>query len=275
MGKVKILRPQQVQEEAKVKINSTKLTNFILDSLIYPPEEIAKLKGDPKHKLKRTILWDSEVRGLGIRVYPSGKKSFILRYSSRHRFKGERLLVLGDYPTLTLFKARKLAAEQKEQVYEGRDPVQERRRHAVDKTLFSEAALRYLNEHSIKNRSFRSDRVRINNRLVPKFGNHPIAEITFKELDGFITGIGSEHPIEANQIRGLFSRIFRRAKVWGMLDRSVPDPSEDIERYKTRKRTRVLTNGEAARLLAAADAYAAKKADYENVDIRIDRKSVV
>ena len=53
---------------------------------------------------RRQVLWDSEISGFGVRVYPSGRKSFVLSY----RFQGRKqLLTLGQHSQdFTLAEAR-------------------------------------------------------------------------------------------------------------------------------------------------------------------------
>ncbi len=49
------------------------------------------------------VRWDDVVTGLGVRIYPSGKKAFVLSYRAQGR---KRLMVLGRYGTVTLDEAR-------------------------------------------------------------------------------------------------------------------------------------------------------------------------
>jgi hypothetical protein len=42
------------------------------------------------------VRWDNDIPGFGVRVYPSGKKSFVLSY--RNAWGKKRLLVLVRYP---------------------------------------------------------------------------------------------------------------------------------------------------------------------------------
>ncbi len=53
------------------------------------------------------VRWDDDVPGFGIRLYPSGKKAFVLSYRASGR---KRLMVLGRYGAdLTLDQARERA----------------------------------------------------------------------------------------------------------------------------------------------------------------------
>ena len=68
----------------------------------------SKIKGMKPQKTPYIIGEDG---GMGIRVYPSGKRSFIYMY----RFHDTpRLLTIGSYPLTTLHSARLEAAKAKE-----------------------------------------------------------------------------------------------------------------------------------------------------------------
>src|SRR5262245_33177209 len=75
---------------------------------------------------------DGQTRGLILTVLPSGRKQFALRYRAHGK---QRRLVLGDYPGLSLEKARKLARHQQVAIDNGKDPAavrQAARRAPVD-----------------------------------------------------------------------------------------------------------------------------------------------
>jgi hypothetical protein len=63
--------------------------------------------------------------GFGIRIYPSGKRSFVISYSTRSG--RDRIQILGQVGRLTLDKAERLARQVFADVAEGRDPPAERR----------------------------------------------------------------------------------------------------------------------------------------------------
>lgn len=69
-----------------------RLTKRVIDAATYTGENNA-----------RCMLWDDEVPGFGCRIYPSGKKAFVLSYRAAGK---KRLLTLGRVGVLTLKDAR-------------------------------------------------------------------------------------------------------------------------------------------------------------------------
>ena len=66
------------------------------------------------------FLWDRELRGFGVRVKPSGLKSYLVQY--RNADGATRRLVLGQHGVLTAERARDLARARLVEVSEGGDP---------------------------------------------------------------------------------------------------------------------------------------------------------
>ena len=76
---------------------------------------------------KDGFAWDSEMRGFGIRVKPSGAKTYLIQY--RNLEGRTRRLVLGSCGVLTPEQARALARQKLAAVAEGADPSADR--HAI------------------------------------------------------------------------------------------------------------------------------------------------
>ena len=122
---------------------------------------------------KDVFAWDSEMRGFGVRVKPSGAKTFLIQY--RNVEGRTRRLVIGQCGVLTPEMARAMARQKLAAVAEGADPSADR--HAIrdgmtvadvcDWYLEQAGAGRLLgrNRRPIKASSIAMDRSRISVRL--------------------------------------------------------------------------------------------------------------
>ena len=68
---------------------------------------------------RQEILWDAELRGLGLRLLPTGNKSWVIRYQHEGR---QRIVKLADFALLTLEEARQRARKARVKVVDGEDP---------------------------------------------------------------------------------------------------------------------------------------------------------
>ncbi len=80
----------------------------------------------------RVMVFDTEVKGFGLVVLPTGIKSFIYRYKTPEG--RERRLTIGKASEWTPVQARARAEELRRKVREGLDPLAEKaaRRRALD-----------------------------------------------------------------------------------------------------------------------------------------------
>ncbi len=92
---------------------------------------------------ERHILWDSGLKGFGLRVEASGTKAFLVRYRIAGR---KRFVTIGRFGQLTPEQARSLAQETLASVRHGHDPADERHKERAA-LLVSDLAARFLAEH--------------------------------------------------------------------------------------------------------------------------------
>ena len=71
------------------------------------------------------FVWESEIRGSGVRLKPFGTKTFFVQY--RNKSNRTRRLVIGQFGILTVELARALARERLVEVIKGEDPSTERK----------------------------------------------------------------------------------------------------------------------------------------------------
>ena len=78
------------------------------------------------------FIWDDELRGFGVRVYPSGVRKYLLQWKRDGR---TRRLVLGTHGPITCEEARNEARTKLGEIAKGHDPADERDARKRDVTL--------------------------------------------------------------------------------------------------------------------------------------------
>src|ERR1700742_3248923 len=89
-----------------------KLTKRLVDTLHADPDGRA------------VTFFDAEIPGLGVRVNPSGAKSYVLKY--RNRFGQQRKFHIARVGDLTPEQARDQALKLRGRIADGKDPVLDR-----------------------------------------------------------------------------------------------------------------------------------------------------
>lgn len=194
---------------------------------------------------KELFLWDDELKGFGLRVYPSGRKMYLAQFRSGGRL---RRVNIGLHGAVTPDLARTEAMKHLSQVRLGADPAGERDRRKASPTM-KEFGKRFLEEHvashckpSTQAEYKRSVELFIN----PKLGSHRIIDITRADIVEMHQSMKAT-PYQANRTLGVLSIMFTVAHTWGVRTDGV-NPCWKVKRYKEIKRERYLTPDELARL---------------------------
>lgn len=208
---------------------------------------IRSLKAAPEGQ--RTELMDGAVPGLGIRVSPTGSKSWFLRYGPQ---EARRRIVLGPYPALTLDAARNKARELVAGVkMSDRDPMAEREaaraaRRQAETATFEALAAFYLEEHAKRRkrlRGWQEDERKLRVEVLPVWGSRPAAEIRRADVRSLLERIAEERGgVCANRTRALLSKVFS----FGIeKERVEANPVYGVKKlYEEKPRERVLTEEE-------------------------------
>jgi integrase len=217
------------------------LTKKIIDSAAY--------QGDAA-KQDRYVLWDDSLKGFGLRVYPTGMKSFVLNY--RHNGR-KRFLTIGQYGAITLDQARKEAKKYLVEVIQGDDPLQERQNRRAGETV-KDMCLAYIERHGVNKKSVKADQRRINGHILPAWRNLKASGIKRADVAALHSKIGKNNGIyEANRVLALLSKMFQLAELWGIVGEGSPNPARGIDKFKEEKRDRFVTHEELPKLVAAID----------------------
>ncbi len=138
-----------------------------------------------KAKNKRYKIYDRLSRGLFLLIFPTGTKSWCMKY----RINGkEKRLVIGKYPNVSIKKAREYCFKQQNRIDEGIDVSKERkldkqRFKDEDYKSFQDISLAYTEIKVQQNKAKGRDLLgRLKNYALPMFKELPIKEIKASHL---------------------------------------------------------------------------------------------
>lgn len=191
------------------------------------------------------FLWDEGIPGFGLRVMPSGRKSFVVQFRAGRR---ARRMSLGPSTVLTCDQARTRAITIIAAVKNGDDPAAERdaKRNAA---TVRELAERFDREHiavRLKASTAKEYRGTLKRFILPALGRLAVPEITRADVAKFHHDL-RHIPYQANRCLEVVSKMFVLAEMWGLR----PDgsnPRKHIRKYPEEKRERFLSAAELRRI---------------------------
>lgn len=194
--------------------------------------------------------WDDRLKGFGVRVYPSGRKTFLIAYRNARGVK--RFLGLGDFGRLTVDQARRLAQARLADVCRGTDP-QAAREKARGEPSFADLATRYLEHVRSYKRSWEDDQQRLRDHILPVLSRRGLSEIGLSDLQILLAQVKDRRSAStANRCGALLKHVLRCAERWGLVERS---PARDLALFREPPPRDIMLNpNECRRILEACDA---------------------
>jgi integrase len=233
-------------------------------------------------RTKDVFEWDSEIKGFGVRLKPSGVKTFIVQY--RNLEGRSRRLLLGKYGPLTTELARTITKQKLALVAQGEDPAAEHRAARAGMTI-GEVCDWYLTEAGggrllgrkrkpIKASTLSSDKSSIECHIKPLIGHRAVRSLTVADIEklqsDILAGKTSKRRKDGrggNTTGGAGAASRTIATVRAILGHAVrlklveKNPAEGVRQIRLQRRTTRLTADDISRLGRALDAAIA---DLEN-----------
>jgi integrase len=208
---------------------------------------VESIKPDP---IKTLIHWDDELKGFGLVILPSGRRTYCIQYRNNYRIK--KRLKIGIHGPITTEEARNLAKIQLGQVAKGEDLAESAKKTRNLPTV-KDLAQDYLERHGSKKRpkSFREDQKLLQASILPFLGTKTVSALSCRDIEDLHRHF-KDTPYQANRAVALLSKMFNLAITWGWRQ---DNPAKGIQKYQEEKRNRWLNEEELQRLWAVLDRY--------------------
>ncbi len=227
---------------------------------------------------KQYVCYDNSLLGFGVKVYPSGRKSFVIEYrpGAGGRRVAKKRLVIGKFGIITCEQARKFARQQLAQVVLGDDPSE--LKAATRKMLsFEEMGKEYLNKGApirLKQSTITNYEINLRRHAYPHLGKLKITDINRTDLIHMHNTIGEKSPTTANRVLETVSAVFRFAQDIGAVDEGY-NPTHGIRSFKENRRERYLSEDEFIRLGQALNIAETEGIPWENLNKKTQSKHTV
>jgi integrase len=215
-------------------------------------------------------IFDTDVRGFSITIYPSGNRAFTLDYRIAGR---QRRMTIGRWPEWNCTAARERAKELRRDIDEGIDPLS-LRETSREAPRVNDMITRYLAEHTphLATRNAADQHTIMHKLVAPDWGKKLVTEITKADVEKLLTKIAAGRarpskekpynrarklqgskptPVRANRVGEVLRKMFTLAISWGM---RTDNPASGFRRRIENERERFLTPEELGRLAKALDA---------------------
>ena len=203
------------------------------------------------HDKDELLIWDSELKGFGVRIFPTGRRTYFVQY--RNQFRSTRRKKIGVHGIITVDQAREEAKKLLGDVAKGEDPSQDFQKAKL-KPSFEDLASEYMEMHAKFNKrpkSFREDEKMLNNILLKRLGGKKVEEITTYDIQQLHHEL-RETSYMANRVRALLHKMFNLAIEWNW---ATVNPVSAIKKYQEYKRERWLNDQELQSLHDVLDHY--------------------
>lgn len=193
-----------------------------------------------------TDLWlmCSELPGFGVRVKPSGHKSYVLRYNVKGK---QRKMTLANCASMAPEDARRIARNKLGMLADGKDPG----KTPEDSMTLAALYARYWSDYVLTYNKANSHR-RIAgwwSKVKPLLGHYPVRDIKRADIISLHASL-RDTPTTANRCVALLSKMLNLAIEWEWL----PDgynAARRVKKYKEVEHCRILSKTEIARLMEA------------------------
>ena len=193
------------------------------------------------------MLWDRDIKGFGVRVHPSGRKVYLVKYRQHGRVVKK---TIGPHGAIPPVAARARAAEIITAAKTGKDLAgRDLQARETAAPTVHELAGRFVEEYvpaRCKPNSAQSYERSLRRHVLPRLGNRRVAEVTRGDVTALHHKMRAT-PYAANRTLGILSAMFTAAEIWGLRPEG-SNPCRHVKRFREERRERFLSDEEYRRL---------------------------
>jgi integrase len=195
------------------------------------------------------FVWDETLIGFGVRVQPTGAKSYVVKYrAGSGRGAPTRRVTLGRVGTLTPDEARALARKTLGAVAHGGDPAAVKAAERRASTLRELAEIFLVDHVEAKRKPTTAAHYRslLEKVVLPELGSRKAEQVTPSDLAKLHAKM-RDRPYQANRMLEVVGSLYSFASKRKILALA-SNPARGIEQYPEKGRERYLTADELSRL---------------------------
>ena len=187
------------------------------------------------------IAWDRDLPGFGVRLYPTGRITYVVQSRGP---SGSRRVTLGEHGEITPDQARKRAAAAIDRIKSGKDalarePEPELVLSVAD--LARQCLVRYV-DVQCKNSTAKRYRQLLASHILPALGEMPVVEVQREHIAALHFALRDRRG-QANNALWVLSKMFSLAEAWGQRPAG-SNPCRSVRAYKLKRRDRFLSRAE-------------------------------
>lgn len=242
--------------------NRTRITNTVV--------------ADALPRDKEYVIWDSAISGFGLRVRPTGGKSYIFTYRTAGGRAGKvQRVTIGNAAKMKADPAREKAKALAGQHHGGVDPAadkaEERAEAIAERNAPTVADLldRFIKEHAkvtLKEKTWSEYERLCKKVLKPQLGKLKVGAVQPKDVSEMYHAIRAK-PTQAGLAVRVLSSAMSMAEEWGLREAG-SNPCR-IRLKGGRRRERLFSDAEVARLLVTIDRHEAEKKMTDSVALAL------
>ena len=201
-----------------------------------------------KPKDKTYFVWDSDLAGFGLKILPSGKKTYLIQYRMGGRSKRTRRMTIGPHGVLTTEQARGQAKLYLGQVATGTDPASEKDKEKAALTVEHLLGQFFVEHVEVKLKKLTQENYEAVIRLnIPvAFKRMPIEKVARSDIARLHFNL-RDRPSAANKTLAVLSKFFNWCEKYGHRSDHT-NPCRHVEKYRVVARQRFLSSKEQAKL---------------------------